>query len=97
MAINRVEINTSIPVSLLSFRISRNPVVTKQPPVLVGGCLVTNSDMVFSISVLDYFMQIPAQSALPWAGSQLSEGSSTHFMPSGHGKPAIPPHICFGS
>src|SRR5215208_5895558 len=27
------------------------------------------------------------------AGSQLSLGSSTHTNPSGHGKPAIPPHM----
>ena len=37
-------------------------------------------------------MQIPEQSAPPAVGSQLSPGSSTHSNPSGHGRPAIPPH-----
>src|SRR5215218_9337151 len=37
--------------------------------------------------------QIPEQSAPPVAGSQLSLGSSTHTNPSGHGKPASPPHM----
>src|SRR5829696_1472522 len=37
--------------------------------------------------------QIPEQSAPPVAGSQLSLGSSTHTNPSGHEKPASPPHM----
>src|SRR5215217_4199840 len=37
--------------------------------------------------------QIPEQSAPPVMGSQLSPGSSTHSNPSGHGKPASPPHM----
>src|SRR5215207_1218558 len=37
--------------------------------------------------------QIPEQSAPPVAGSQLSLGTSTHTNPSGHGKPANPPHM----
>jgi hypothetical protein len=37
--------------------------------------------------------QMPEQSAPPVAGSQLSLGSSTHTNPSGHGKPASPPHM----
>jgi len=36
--------------------------------------------------------QMPPQSAPPWAGSQLSLGSSTHFPPPGHALPAMPPH-----
>ncbi len=49
----------------------------------------------------DYFAagrltQIPLQSAPPLVASQSSEGSSTHTLPSGHGKPAMPPQICFG-
>lgn len=35
----------------------------------------------------------PEQSAPPFVGSQLSEGSSTHVMPSAQGIAAIPPHI----
>lgn len=42
-------------------------------------------------------MQMPMQSAPPLAGSQLSRGSSTHFMPSGQGRPRRPPHwMAFG-
>jgi len=37
--------------------------------------------------------QMPEQSAPPVAGSQLSPGSSTQTNPSGHGKPASPPHM----
>jgi len=36
--------------------------------------------------------QMPAQSAPPVLGSQLSEGSSTHVPAPGHAVPASPPH-----
>jgi hypothetical protein len=39
--------------------------------------------------------QIPEQSAPPDFGSQLSDASSMHVIPSSQGIPAIPPHIVF--
>jgi hypothetical protein len=41
--------------------------------------------------------QMPPQSAPPFAGSQLSLGSSTHVPPPGQGMPAMPPQVCLGA
>ena len=75
-----------------------SPATNHRP--IAGGCrvelYVELYVSAFGLLSFPYFVShIPIQSASPRLGSQLSLGSSTHFPPSMHGLPAIPPHACF--
>jgi hypothetical protein len=64
-----------------------------QMPPHCGQQVVPSMQRIAAQGLKSTGWQIPEQSAPPVAGSQLSFGSSTHTNPSGHGKPASPPHM----